>query len=133
VLVDFPDTATFLTPEERSFVIHKKSMLISCNWLRTADMNKEYDNSSVGEEEHFEIRHIIQAFKDWQVWLHILIYMSIIAPRQSSIIFSACGSRTDIYCSLRHNTVLTVSPPDTAHSSLVIPYSLNQYRTIISS
>lgn len=28
---------------------------------------EEYDNSSVGEEEHFEMRHIKQAFLDWQV------------------------------------------------------------------
>lgn len=27
----------------------------------------EYDNSSVGEEEHFEVRHLIDAFTDWQV------------------------------------------------------------------
>lgn len=41
----------------------------------------EYDNSSVGEEEHFEIRHIWETLLDWQVYFHILIYMSIIAPR----------------------------------------------------
>lgn len=41
----------------------------------------EYDNSSVGEEEHFEIRHIWETITDWQVYMHILIYMSIIAPR----------------------------------------------------
>ena len=40
----------------------------------------EYDNSSVGEEEHFEMRHLISAVTDWQIWLHILIYMSIIGP-----------------------------------------------------
>ena len=40
----------------------------------------EYDNSSVGEEEHFELRHIWETLGDWQVWLHILIYMSVIAP-----------------------------------------------------
>jgi len=27
----------------------------------------EYDNSSVGEEEHFERRHLISAITDWQV------------------------------------------------------------------
>ncbi|TCD71732.1 hypothetical protein EIP91_005498 [Steccherinum ochraceum] len=61
VLVDFPITAKFLTPEERAF-------------------HTEYDNSSVGEEEHFEMRHLIAALTDWQIWLHILIYMSIIGP-----------------------------------------------------
>jgi hypothetical protein len=61
----------------------------------------EYDNSSVGEEEHFEMRHLVQALLDWQVamfcatsqgvvlinsqvWLHILIYMSIIGPCKDS-------------------------------------------------
>ncbi|KAF7350782.1 hypothetical protein MSAN_01639400 [Mycena sanguinolenta] len=62
VLVDFPATAKFLTAEERAFVVLKK----------------KYDNSSVGEEEHFETRHVVQALTDWQVWLHMLILMSAI-------------------------------------------------------
>ncbi|KAJ6545291.1 major facilitator superfamily domain-containing protein [Mycena capillaripes] len=62
VLVDFPVTATFLTPEERAFVMWKK----------------KYDNSSVGEEEHFEIRHLVEALTDWQVWLHTLVLMAVI-------------------------------------------------------
>ncbi|KAH9945336.1 MFS general substrate transporter [Epithele typhae] len=64
VLVDFPHTATFLTLEERAWVVHRK----------------KYDNSSVGEEEHFEYRHIRETLLDWQIWLHILLYMSIVAP-----------------------------------------------------
>jgi len=64
VLVDFPDTATFLTPEEREYIIWRK----------------KYDNSSVGEEEHFQIRHIKAAFMDWQVWLQIMVYFAVITP-----------------------------------------------------
>ncbi|KAM6495346.1 MFS general substrate transporter [Amanita muscaria] len=64
VLVDFPATARFLTPEERSFVIHKQKM--------------EYSN--VGEEEHFEFRHIWAAITDWQLWAHVLIFWSIGTP-----------------------------------------------------
>ncbi|KAF7325471.1 hypothetical protein MKEN_00395700 [Mycena kentingensis (nom. inval.)] len=71
VLVDFPATATFLTPEERSFLIWRK----------------KYDNSSVGEEEHFATRHLVQALTDWQVWVHILIYMSIIGPLYGITLF----------------------------------------------
>ncbi|KAJ6545251.1 MFS general substrate transporter [Mycena capillaripes] len=62
VLVDFPVTAAFLTPEERAFVVSKK----------------KYDNSAVGEEEHFEIRHLVEALTDWQVWLHMLVLMALI-------------------------------------------------------
>ncbi|KAI0692599.1 MFS general substrate transporter [Cerioporus squamosus] len=64
VLVDFPDTARFLTPEERAFVVHRK----------------KYDRSSVGEDEHFAVRHVWAALTDWQVWLLSLINMSVIAP-----------------------------------------------------
>ncbi|KAK1228308.1 hypothetical protein PQX77_008653 [Marasmius sp. AFHP31] len=51
VLVDFPDTAGFLTPEERDYVIRRN----------------KYDNFGVGEEERFSVKYIIQAFTDWQV------------------------------------------------------------------
>ncbi|KZT26010.1 MFS general substrate transporter [Neolentinus lepideus HHB14362 ss-1] len=64
VLVDFPITATFLTPEEKAFIVHKK----------------KYDNSSVGEEEQFALRHVWAAFTDWQIWIHILVYMSVVGP-----------------------------------------------------
>ncbi|KAK2463980.1 hypothetical protein APHAL10511_004031 [Amanita phalloides] len=64
VMVDLPADAGFLTPQERAFVVHKK----------------KYDNSSLGEEEHFEIRHLWATLLDWQVWLHIFIFMSFIAP-----------------------------------------------------
>ncbi|KAI0365419.1 MFS general substrate transporter [Pilatotrama ljubarskyi] len=51
VFVDLPETAYFLTPEERSFLIHRLKM----------------DNSSVGEEEHFELRQLTAALCDWKI------------------------------------------------------------------
>lgn len=36
---------------------------------------EEYDNSSVGEEEHMEWRHVREAILDWQVWLLAIINM----------------------------------------------------------
>ncbi|KAJ7160895.1 MFS general substrate transporter [Mycena filopes] len=71
VLVDFPSTAGFLTLEERSYIVWRK----------------KFDNSSVGEEEHFEMRHLVSALLDWQVWLHILIYMSVIGPLYGITLF----------------------------------------------
>ncbi|KAF9255210.1 MFS general substrate transporter, partial [Marasmius fiardii PR-910] len=50
VLVDFPETARFLTPEERAYVIWRK----------------KFDNSPVGEEEKFSVRYIKDALTDWQ-------------------------------------------------------------------
>ncbi|KAI0696770.1 MFS general substrate transporter [Cerioporus squamosus] len=59
VLVDFPSSAPFLTPQERAYLMHRL----------------KYDNSSVGEEEHFEMRHIWDAVLDWQVWILAIINM----------------------------------------------------------
>lgn len=69
VLVDFPDTAKFLTLEERAFLIWRKSKLNSRFWEIGYDIciSSGYDNSSVGEEEKFAVKYIWAAFADWQV------------------------------------------------------------------
>ncbi|KAG7087157.1 hypothetical protein E1B28_013137 [Marasmius oreades] len=71
VLVDFPDTANFLTPEERAFVLWRK----------------KFDNSSVGEEEGFSVKYIIDALTDWQVYVHVLVYISLIGPLYGITLF----------------------------------------------
>ncbi|KAI5118654.1 hypothetical protein M0805_002574 [Coniferiporia weirii] len=71
ILVDFPATASFLTPEERAYVLWKK----------------KFDNSTVGEAEEFAWRYVRAAFSDWQIWLHILTYMSIVAPLYGIALF----------------------------------------------
>lgn len=43
----------------------------------------EYEVSSVGEEEHFEARHVVMAVTDWQLWLHILVAWSVVGPGKS--------------------------------------------------
>jgi hypothetical protein len=94
--VDFPSTASFLTPEERAFIIEKKSKTslptrypipVTYGYVRYV----EYDNSSVGEEEHFATRHIVAALTDWQLYIQLLIYMSIVAPRKFEY---CCPART---------------------------------------
>ncbi|KAF9255008.1 MFS general substrate transporter [Marasmius fiardii PR-910] len=71
ILVDFPDTASFLTPEERAFVIWRK----------------KFDNSPVGEEERFSVKYIKDALTDWQVYVHILVYISLIGPLYGITLF----------------------------------------------
>ncbi|KAI8996648.1 MFS general substrate transporter [Trametes punicea] len=75
VLVDFPDTASFLTPEERAYVVHRK----------------KYDNSSVGEEEHFEFKHLWETVLDWKVIICALINASVITPVYGITLFLPFG------------------------------------------
>lgn len=42
----------------------------------------ERDNSSVGEEESFEWRHVRSALLDWQVWSVSFIYVTICVPSE---------------------------------------------------
>ncbi|GJE93045.1 MFS general substrate transporter [Phanerochaete sordida] len=64
ILIDMPTSAKFLTPEEQAYIIWRK----------------KYDNSLVGEEENWAFKHLWDAFTDWQLWTHVLVYMSIIGP-----------------------------------------------------
>ncbi|KAG2339535.1 MFS general substrate transporter [Suillus weaverae] len=98
LLVDFPDTAKFLTPEEHAFVVWRK----------------KYDNSLVGEEERFAARHIWATFRGWQVWLHIPIYVSIIGPLYGIILFLPFGYNTPV------SQLLTMPPYVAATLTLLI-------------
>lgn len=55
---DSPETATFLTEDERRFVIH------SLRIQNSADARE-----MVQDEDRFQIKYVIDAFKDWQIWL----------------------------------------------------------------
>ncbi|EKM57355.1 uncharacterized protein PHACADRAFT_92545 [Phanerochaete carnosa HHB-10118-sp] len=64
VLVDFPSTASFLTPRERAYVLHQK----------------KFDNSLHGEEEMFRWRYVLAAFLDWKTWTHAIMFISLVGP-----------------------------------------------------
>ncbi|KAF8493620.1 MFS general substrate transporter [Gautieria morchelliformis] len=72
VLVDFPAAASFLTPEEREYIAWK----LKC------------DNAAVGgEDEEFSARYVWAALVDWQVWLHILVFLAVVTPVVGMSIF----------------------------------------------
>ncbi|KAH9919553.1 MFS general substrate transporter [Fomitopsis serialis] len=69
--VDFPETATFLTDQERAYIA----------WT------KRIDSHAVREEERFEMRHLTSALLDWQIWLQIVLYWCIAAPLNGMALF----------------------------------------------
>ncbi|KAF8503070.1 MFS general substrate transporter [Gautieria morchelliformis] len=71
IIVDSPAAARFLSPEERAYVVRKM----------------KYDNSTVGEEEEFARRYVWAALCDWQLWIHIIIYMSVMSPLAGIALF----------------------------------------------
>jgi len=73
VLHDFPETATFLTEEERAFVVYR---------LKYQGQVQGADTSApqVAQAEEFKWLYVRQAFGDWQVWVNIIVYWGIVCP-----------------------------------------------------
>jgi MFS family permease len=67
-LYDFPETASFLTEEEREFVIHR---------LR---YQGQVDDGQVAQAEEFEWSYVWQAFGDWQIWTNVFVYWGVCVP-----------------------------------------------------
>ncbi|KAJ2997237.1 hypothetical protein NUW54_g7150 [Trametes sanguinea] len=76
VFVDLPGTASFLTPEERSFVLHRLAR-----------------DRPGGEEENFEWRHLHDAVLDWKVFMGCMANFSITCPLYGAQLFLPCADR----------------------------------------
>ncbi|KAL3417948.1 major facilitator superfamily transporter [Phlyctema vagabunda] len=68
---DFPDDATFLTPEDRARVIYR---------LKS-------DQQSSAEHEEFRMKYVWLALKDYKMWLGMVIYMGCDMPLYAFSLF----------------------------------------------
>ncbi|EFI27313.1 hypothetical protein CC1G_14785 [Coprinopsis cinerea okayama7 len=73
-MVDLPATAGFLTEEERMFVL---------------DSQKQ--GSPLGEEEHFETRHVWAALSDWQLYTFVGMSFAFVCSLYGITFFSPFG------------------------------------------
>ncbi|KZT36111.1 MFS general substrate transporter [Sistotremastrum suecicum HHB10207 ss-3] len=72
VLYDFPATASYLKPHERAYVVWRQ----------------KFAYSEQGEDEDFSWQYVKDAICDWQVYTHVLLYMSIIGPLYGVVFFT---------------------------------------------
>lgn len=63
VLHDFPDTANFLSVEEKAWVVRRLKF-----------QGSKKSNRNVAESDHFEWKYVRQALSDWQLYLCLLMY-----------------------------------------------------------
>lgn len=59
VLFDFPETASFLSEEERAFVVYR---------LKYQAQHKD-DEVKVAQDDSFQWKYVKSAFLDWQIWV----------------------------------------------------------------
>lgn len=71
IIQDFPDTAKFLSEEERTFVIRR--------------LQEDAQYSAAGED--FNMRYIWQSILDWKTWIAMLIYMGVDGPLYAFSLF----------------------------------------------
>ncbi|KAK2603454.1 hypothetical protein QQS21_004406 [Conoideocrella luteorostrata] len=81
---DFPDTASFLTEDEKAFVIHRlkyqgQAKMSGGGGGGGGDAGG-HSTAQVAEAEEFEWKYVKQAFADWQIWVNIFVYWGIVCP-----------------------------------------------------
>lgn len=65
-LYDFPETASFLTEEERAFVVYRLKYQGSSNEM--------VNGVRVAQDDSFQWKFVKSAFLDWQIWTNIWVY-----------------------------------------------------------
>lgn len=83
LLHDFPETAKFLTEEERAFVVFR---------LKYQGQSAKLDGANgraaqVAEADEFQWKYVRQAFMDWQIWVNIFVYWGIVCPLYGTSLF----------------------------------------------
>ncbi|KAL7629503.1 hypothetical protein AAE478_001024 [Parahypoxylon ruwenzoriense] len=73
VLYDFPETADFLTEEERAFIVFRLK-------YQGQRGPKNQRQTQVAQAEEFNWKYVWAAFKDWQIWVNIFVFWSIVCP-----------------------------------------------------
>lgn len=71
-LYDFPETASFLTEEERAFVIYRLKYQ-----GQVAKGTSSTTSVMVPEAQEFQWRYVWQAFGDWQIYVNIVVYWGV--------------------------------------------------------
>ncbi|KAE9982137.1 hypothetical protein BLS_006483 [Venturia inaequalis] len=69
---DFPETATFLTEEERAFVVWRLKF--------QSQPDKADQGAEVAQNDEFSWKAIGDAFKGWQIYVGIIMFWGIVAP-----------------------------------------------------
>lgn len=89
LLYDFPQTAGFLTEEERAFVVFR------LKYQSGVSDQKQVGHIRVPETDEMKWQYVLDAFKDWQVYVNILLHLAVSGRRTStSTDYVLTGSRS---------------------------------------
>lgn len=72
-LYDFPETAGFLTEEERAFVVFR------LKYQGASDTT--INGVRVAQDDTFQWKFVKSAFLDWQIWTNVWVYWGMLGSR----------------------------------------------------
>lgn len=105
LLYDFPETATFLTEEERAFVVFR----LKYQGQQTSKKPASSEEGSpvarprVAQAEEFRWEYVWQAFRDWQIWVNIFVYWGVRFYSSECLLWPFVDlDQTDCLPTLRH-------------------------------
>ncbi|KAI9747049.1 MAG: hypothetical protein M1835_002248 [Candelina submexicana] len=75
-IYDFPETAQFLTEDERIWVVHRLKF-----------QGSKQSGKMVAQSEHFKWKYVLDAFTDWQIYLALIMYWGIVCPLYGTSLF----------------------------------------------
>jgi hypothetical protein len=78
VIEDFPETASFLTAEERAFVIYRLKY--------QGNVSSDVNQAQVAQAEEFQWKYIKAAFLDPQIWGSIVVYWGVSHPMPHQVL-----------------------------------------------
>jgi hypothetical protein len=91
-LYDFPETAGFLTEEERAFVVFRLKY-------------QGQSQSRVAQSDEFKWAYVWAAFKDWQIWVNIFVYWGVSKTNKRYSVYEA-NEISDCLSALRNQPFL---------------------------
>jgi MFS family permease len=108
-LYDFPETASFLTEEERAFVVFR---------LKYQGQQKAagQSQSRVAQADEFKWEYVWAAFKDWQIWVNIFVYWGVSQDMSCHNVSNANHDRLSA-----HYTALAFSCPPSFATLATVP------------
>lgn len=65
LIFDFPETAGFLTDEERAFVVYRLKY------------GQKKSGKQIAEVQHFQWKYVKEVFLDWQIYVHLFLYWGV--------------------------------------------------------
>lgn len=92
-LYDYPETAEFLSDEERAFVVYR---------LKYQGQRENSGGPQIAQAEEFKWKYVVDAFLDWQVWVNIFVYWGVShpPPRPPALLTSYSCQNHQVVCPL---------------------------------